>query len=156
MMRQTLGVEAVTMMDEEKKVPDKEPPEDHDDQDRDILFKDITEGEMAPLDALYPKMRVSSNDEKLLTLHRMSTMPESTYQEAVKNETYREIRNNAKNVVGEIARLDALYPTIRVLSDYEKQKTTHKRSAMYEITYKGGRDDDSATGRFVSYDARFF
>jgi hypothetical protein len=94
----------------------------------------VREGEMAPLDALYPKMRVSSNDEKLLTLHRMSTMPESTYQEAVKNETYREIRNNAKNVEGEIAPLDALYPTMRVISVYEKQKTTHKRSAMYEIT----------------------
>jgi hypothetical protein len=134
MMRQTLGVEADTMTDEEKEVPDKKPPEDNDDQD--ILFKDVTEGEMAPLDASYPKMRVSSNDEKQQTLHRMSTMPESTYQEAVKNETYRENGNNVKNVEGEIAPLDALYPTMQVLSDYEKQETTHKMSATYEITYK--------------------
>ena len=28
----------------------------------------------------------------------MSTMPESTYQEAVRNETYRENGNDAKNV----------------------------------------------------------
>ena len=91
---------------------------------------------MAPLDALYPKMRVFSNDERQQTLHRMSTMPESTYQEAVKNETYRENRSNAKNVEGEIAPLDALYPTMRVLSDCEKQKTTHRLSAIHESTYK--------------------
>jgi hypothetical protein len=57
-------------------------------------------------------MRVSSNDEKQQTLHRLSAMHESTYQEAVKNETYRENRSRAKNVEGEIAPLDALYPTI--------------------------------------------
>jgi hypothetical protein len=124
----TQQIEADTMIDEEKTAPDKEPLEDNDNQDRDILFKDVTKGEMAPLDALYPKL-VSTYDEKQQTLHRISTMPESTYQEAVKNETYRENRSRAKEVEGEIARLDALYPTMRVLSDYEKQKTTHRMSA---------------------------
>jgi hypothetical protein len=63
---------------------DEEPLEDNDDRDRDILFKGVTddhenrkEREIAPLDALYPT-RVSSNDEKQQTLHRMSAMPEST------------------------------------------------------------------------------
>jgi hypothetical protein len=39
-------------------------------------------------------------------------------------------------VEGEIAPLDALYCTMRVLSDYEKQKTKHRMSAMHESTYK--------------------
>ena len=121
MMRQTLGVDANEIADE-KEVPDEEPPEEHDDQDRDRLFKDMTEvtaprqkaiednnlvedhrtreeGEIAPLDALYPTMRVSSDGEKQQTHHRMSAMHESTYQEDVKNETYRENRSCAKNVV---------------------------------------------------------
>jgi hypothetical protein len=127
MMRQTPEIDADEMIDEEEEVPDEEPPEDH---------VNKKEGEMAPLDALYPMMRVSSNAEKQQTLHRVSTMPESTHQEAVKNETYRENRSNAKNVVGEIAPLDALYPMMRVLSDYEKQKTTHRMSTMHESTYQ--------------------
>ena len=42
-------------------------------------------------------------------------MPDSTYQEAGKNETYGEDRNNARNVEGE---------------------TTHEISTTHEITYK--------------------
>jgi hypothetical protein len=108
MVRQTLGVEVNKMIDEEEEVQDEEPQEDHDYQDRDIPFNDVTEdhvnrkeGEMAPLDALYPTMRVSSNDEKQQTLHRISAMQESTHQKAVKNETYRENRGRARNVEGE-------------------------------------------------------
>ena len=43
MMRQTLGVDADEMVDEEKEVTDEEPPEENDDQDRDKLFEDVTE-----------------------------------------------------------------------------------------------------------------
>jgi hypothetical protein len=101
---------------------DKEPPEEHDDQDQDKLFMDVTEvpeprqrameeqnmaedhrtreeGEIAPLDASYPTMRVSSDDEKQQTNHRMSTMHENIYKEDVKNKTYRENRSCVKNVV---------------------------------------------------------
>jgi hypothetical protein len=70
MMRQTPETDANEMIDEEEEVPDEEPPEDH---------VNKNEGEMAPLDALYPKIRVPSNDEEQQTLHRMSNMPESTY-----------------------------------------------------------------------------
>jgi hypothetical protein len=79
MMRQTPETDNDEMIDEEEEVPDEEPPEDH---------VNKKEGEMAPLDALYPKMRVSTTDEKQQTLHRMTTMPVNTYKEAVKNETY--------------------------------------------------------------------
>jgi hypothetical protein len=62
---------------------DKEPHKEHDDQDRDKVFQDMTmeEGEIAPLDALYPTMRVLSNGEKQQTHNRMSAMYESTCQE---------------------------------------------------------------------------
>jgi hypothetical protein len=126
MMRQTPETDADEMIDEEEEVPDEEPPDDH---------ANKKEGEMAPLDALYPKMRVSSN-EKQQTLHRMSTMPESTYYEAVKNETFRENRSNTKIVEGEIVSLDALYPMIRGLTDYERQKTVLRMSTMHVSTYK--------------------
>jgi hypothetical protein len=99
MMRQTLGVDTDEMIDEKE-----EPPEEHDDQDQDNLFKDVTEvpaprqnameeqnlveyhktreeGEIAPLDTLYPTMRVSPDGEKQQTHHRMSAMHESTYQD---------------------------------------------------------------------------
>ena len=57
------------------------------------------EGEIAPLDALYPTMRVSSEGEKQQTHNRMTAMHEITYQEAVKNKTYQENRSSAKNVM---------------------------------------------------------
>jgi hypothetical protein len=60
-----------------------------------------------------PRPEQNTNDEKQQTLHRMSTMPESTYQEAVKNETYRENRNNAKNAIPDMAQLNAKSPTRR-------------------------------------------
>ena len=63
-------------------------------------------------------------------------MPVKTYKEAVKNETYWGNKSNAKTVEGEIAQMDALYPTTRVLSDYEKQKTTNRMSAIHERTHK--------------------
>jgi hypothetical protein len=180
-------IDADELVDEEEEATDEEPPEEHDDQDQAKLFKDMTkvpaptqktmrEGEIAPLDALYPMMRVLSNHEKQKTRHRMSAMHEcthkedvkkiapldalhptmrvssddekkqtlnrlsamhkSTYQEDVKNETYRENRSCAKTVEGEIAPLDALYPTMRVSSDDEKQQTHHRMSAMHELTYK--------------------
>jgi hypothetical protein len=59
--------------------------------------------------------------EKQQTLHRMSTMPVSTYQEAVKNETYKENGNNAM---------------MRVISDYEKQKITRGKSNMHESPHE--------------------
>jgi hypothetical protein len=52
-----------------------------------------------PLDALYPTMRVSSDDGKQQTHHRMSAMYENTYQEDVQNETYQEEGSYAKNVM---------------------------------------------------------
>jgi hypothetical protein len=54
---------------------------------------------IAPLDASYPTIRVFSVSKKLQTHHKMSAMHESTYQEDVMNETYRENRNCAKNVM---------------------------------------------------------
>jgi hypothetical protein len=48
------------------------------------------EGEIAPLDASYPTMRVFSDSKKKQTHNRMSAMHESTYQEDVMNETYQE------------------------------------------------------------------
>jgi hypothetical protein len=92
-----------------------EPPGEHDDQDRDKLIKDVPkvpaprqrgmedhktreEWEIAPLDALYPMMRVFSDGEKQQTHHKMSTMHKNTNQEDVKNETYRENGSCAKNV----------------------------------------------------------
>ena len=91
--------------------------------------------EIAPLDASYPTIRVSSNSKKLQTFHRLPTMHESTYQEDVKHKTYRENRSCVKNVEGEIAPLDALYPTIRVSSDDENKQTYHRMPAMHESTH---------------------
>jgi hypothetical protein len=122
MMKHPLGVDADGMIDEKEEVPEEEPTEGHDDQDQDKLLKDVTEvpapsqkameernlvkdhktreeGEIAPLDALYPTMRVSSDGEKQQTHQRMSAMHKSTYQEDVKTETYQEDRSCAKNVV---------------------------------------------------------
>jgi hypothetical protein len=95
---------------------DDEPQEEHDDQDRDKLFEDVTkvlaprqramedhrtskEGVIAPLDSLYPTMRALSDGEKQQTHHRMPAMHESTYQEGVKDETYRENRSCAKKMM---------------------------------------------------------
>jgi NADH dehydrogenase/NADH:ubiquinone oxidoreductase subunit G len=105
---------------------DEEPPGEHDDQDPAKLFKDMTEvqaplqktmkeGEIAPLAALYPTMRVLSDGEKPLTNHRMSTMHMNSH---------------------EIAPLDALYPMMRVLSDSKKQQTFNRMSAKHESTYQ--------------------
>ena len=69
------------------------PPEERDDH------KTREEGEIAPLDALYPTMRVSSDGEKQQTHNRMTAMHEITYQEAVKNKTYQENRSSAKKVM---------------------------------------------------------
>ena len=54
---------------------------------------------IAPLDASYPTMRVFSDSKKQQTHNGMSAMHESTYQEDIMNETYRENRNCAKNVM---------------------------------------------------------
>ena len=107
------------------------------------IIKDMTEVaapiqkamEIAPLDALYPTIRVSSKDEKQQTLHRLSPMHESTYQEDMKNKTYQENRSCIKNVEGEIAPLDALYPMLRVSFDDGKQHTHHRMPAVHESTY---------------------
>ena len=80
-MRQTQEIDNDEMIDEEEEVPDEEPPEDH---------MNKNEGKMAPLDALYPKMRVSTNDEKQKTTHRMSVIHESTHKEDVMTKTYQE------------------------------------------------------------------
>jgi hypothetical protein len=121
------------------------PHEEHDDQDQDKVLKDMTmkEGEIAQLDASYPTMRVSTNDEKQQPPHRTSAMHESTYQEDVKNKTYRENRSCAKNVEGEIAPLDALFPTTQVSSADEKWQTHHRMPAMDESTYQEEVQNDT-------------
>ena len=135
MMRQTLGVDADELVDEEEEVTDEEPPEEHDEQNRDKLFEEQNlvedhrtreEGEIAPLDALYPMMQVLSDDKKQQTKHRMSPMHETTYQEDVKNETYRETRSSAKNMV-----MTALYHP-------RDHKTHTTRPALMTMTYQCG------------------
>jgi hypothetical protein len=93
--------------------------------------------------------------ERQQTLHRLSAMPESTYQEAGKTETYGEDGNNTKNMEGEtthemstthkitykkavqkIAPLDALFPTMRINPDSMNQQTHNRQSDVYEIAYK--------------------
>jgi hypothetical protein len=104
------------------KYTNEEPQDEHDDRDRDKQLKDVykvpvprqrameeqnlvkdhrtmEEGEIAPLDALYPMMRLFSDGEKQQTQQSMSAMHKSTYQEGVKNETYRENRSCAMTVV---------------------------------------------------------
>jgi hypothetical protein len=82
-------------------------------------------------------------------------MPDSTYQEAGKNETHREDGNNAKNMEGEtthetstmheitykkavqkIAPLDALFPTMRINPDSVNQQTHNRKSDVYETAYQ--------------------
>jgi hypothetical protein len=127
MMRQTPEPDTEEMIKEEEEDPDEEPPGDH------VTKKEV---EKAQLDALYPKIRVFSDDEKQQTPHTMSTMPVNTYKEAVENETYRGNKSDAQTVEGKIAQMDALYPTTRVQSDCEKQKTTNRMSAIHESTHK--------------------
>jgi hypothetical protein len=85
MVKQTQGDDANEMIDDEKEVPDEEPPEEHADREEDRLLKNMTEvtaprqramednnlvedhrtrkeGEIAPLDALYPTMRETPQD----------------------------------------------------------------------------------------------
>jgi hypothetical protein len=76
--------------------------------------------EIAPLDALYPMMRVISDYEKQKTNHRMSAMHESIYKEDVKK----------------IAPLDALYPTMRGFYDSKNQQTHIRMSAMHKSNYQ--------------------
>ena len=55
----------------------------------------------------------------------------------MKIKTYQEDRSCIKNREGEIAPLDALYPTIRVSSDDENKKQTHYRMpAIHESTHQ--------------------
>jgi hypothetical protein len=88
---------------------DEEPPEDHDDQYQAKLFKNMAkvpattqkkmmEGEIAPLDALFPMMQVLSDHEKQKTHHKMSTMHALTYKEDVQTVTYQENGSRAENV----------------------------------------------------------
>ena len=51
------------------------------------------EGEIGALDALYPTIRVSSDDEEQQTHHRMPAMHKITYQEDMQN------KSCAKNVM---------------------------------------------------------
>ena len=74
-------------------------------------------GEIAPLDALYPTMRVPSDDEKQQTHHWMSAMHESTYHGDVKHGTYRGDRSCAKDVV--------------MKRGVEKVKTEYRRKMEY-------------------------
>jgi hypothetical protein len=106
------------------------------------------EGEIAPLDASYPTMRALSDSKKRQTHNRMSAMYESTNREDVKNEPYQEQNHGSVTChttktmkEGEIAPLDALYPTIRVLSDSKKLQTRNRMSAMNENTYRGDVKD---------------
>jgi hypothetical protein len=56
------------------------------------LFKDMKENmkKIAPLDALFPKIRVPSDDEIQHTHHRMPALDDSPHQEDVQHETYQE------------------------------------------------------------------
>ena len=66
------GGEGAVKAPDEKEVPDEEPHEEHDNQSRNRLFEDMTEVaapiqkamEIAPLDALYPMIRVSPDSKK--------------------------------------------------------------------------------------------
>jgi hypothetical protein len=75
------------------------------------------------------------------THNRMSAMHKSTYRGDVKDKTYREDGNYAKNVLMSTPH----YPR-------DRQSDTIGRD-LYEDNEGGG---DSATGRFVSYDASSF
>jgi hypothetical protein len=114
-------LDANEMTDKKEDVPDEEPTEEHDDYDQAKLIKDMA-GVPPP------------NDKKQQTLNRLSVTHESTYQEDVKNETYRVNRSCTKNLEGGIAPLDALFPTMRVPSDNEQQQTHHRMAAMHEST----------------------
>jgi hypothetical protein len=59
----------------------------------------MREGEIAPLDASFPTMRVLSDHKKQLTHNRTSTMHESTHRGNVKDKTHQENGNCAKNVL---------------------------------------------------------
>ena len=54
---------------------------------------------ITPLDTSYPTIQVFSDSKKLQTHDRMSAMSENTYREDKMNETYRENRNCAKDVM---------------------------------------------------------
>ena len=62
-----------------------------------------TKQEIAPLDALYPKIQVYSDSKTLQTLHRLNAMHKSTYQEDVKYKNPREdeemIKTNHQKVI---------------------------------------------------------
>ena len=115
------------MKHEEEEVPNEEPPDHNANKE---------EGEMAPLDALYPKIRVPTTEEKKQTLHRLLSKTLNTIKEAVQNKAYMGDRNNVQSGEGEIARMDALYPIMRILSDCKKQKIRSRRSAIHVNTYK--------------------
>jgi hypothetical protein len=64
-----------------------------------LTTKTMKEWEIAPLDASYPTMRVLSDSKKQQTHNRMSAMHESTHRGDLKDKTYLENGNCAKNVL---------------------------------------------------------
>jgi hypothetical protein len=127
MKRQTPEPDTEEMIEEEEDDPNEEYPGDH------VTKK---EGEKAQLDALYPRTQLFADNENQPTSHTMSTMPVNTNKEAVENETFRGDKCNAQTMEGKIALMDALYPTTRVQSDCEMQKTTNRMSDMYKGTHR--------------------
>jgi hypothetical protein len=87
-------LKATDNIDDEKE----EPQEEHDDHDQAKMFGNMKEDEkkIAPLDALFPKIRVSSNDE---SPYQEDEQDESPYQVDVQDETYQENGSHAKNVM---------------------------------------------------------
>jgi hypothetical protein len=59
----------------------------------------MKEGEIAPLDASFPTMRVLSDRRKQLTHNRTSAMHEITHRGTVEDKTYQENGNCDKNVL---------------------------------------------------------
>ena len=107
-----------------------EPPEEHDDHDQAKLFEDMKEDvkKIAPLDALFPKIRVSSDDEYQHTHHRMPAMDESPYQEDVQDETYQEDGSRAKNVM-----------TMALHHPQDRQNQTTRRRSRWSPSPQRGR-----------------
>ena len=139
-LKSAYSLKATVNVEDENEVP----PEEHDDHDQAKLIKDMTEvpaptqkamkeGEIAPLDALYPTMRVSSDDEKQQTHHRMSAMYENTYQEDVQNETYQEEGSYAKNVM-----MMALHHP----RDCQNQNTSLALTMMQGASQRHGEGED--------------
>jgi hypothetical protein len=143
MMSKTLEIDGDEILDDDKEVPDEEPPKEHDKQYLDRLFEDMSgitsvkdhrtreEGEIAPLDALYPTMQVSSDGEMQQTHHRMTAMHESTNKEDVQNESYQETGSRAKTMM-----------MMALCHPRDRRKPDHKSSRRQGASRRQGEGED--------------